>query len=302
MVGKKVSSKRIVLLFSVLLVSLALFALIFSFLFVNLSFLNKSIAVIPIKGEISASGSLNSFSSQELSDKIDFVCSSPNYAGVLLDIDSPGGEVVASKQIVYSVQDCNKPVVSYIGSMGASGAYYIASASDFIVADEDSITGSIGVISMIPNIEKLLDNWGVEMQIIKAGEFKSMGSPFKKLNDKEKKLFEELLNEIYNNFKSDVLSFRRGKISESTLNSIADGRILSGKQALKLNLIDAVGRKKTAINKLKELAGIEGAEANLDFFEKKEFGLMDLFFSAGTSFANGFKNSLKESNNLKIYS
>jgi protease IV len=290
-----------VLIVAILLIALALFALVFSFLFINFNFSNNTIAVIPIKGEITSNEAYSVFSGYELSENIEFACSNSVYSGILLDIDSPGGEVVASKQIVYAIRDCNKPIVSYIGGIGASGAYYVASASDFIVADADSLTGSIGVISLIPNISGLLENLGIEMQVIQAGNFKSMGSIFDELNEDEKKLFEELIEEIYLNFKTDILEFRKDKLTEFNLNSVADGRILSGRQALKLNLIDSIGTKKDAVNKLSDLAGIQGTPV-LEYFNKKEFSLMELFFSAGLSFAEGFKSSLNSSNNLKIYS
>jgi protease IV len=300
--NKKKNSFNFILLSVILLIALFLFVL-FSFLFINFaSFSNNTIAVIPIKGEITSSESYSILSGFELSENIEFACNNSVYSGILLDVDSPGGEIVASKQIVYAVRDCEKPIVSYIAGIGASGAYYVASASDFIVADADSITGSIGVISLIPNISGLFENLGIEMQVIQAGDFKSMGSIFKELNEDEKKLFEELINEIYLNFKADILEFRKDKLTEFNLNSVADGRIISGRQALKLNLIDDLGTKKDAVNKLNELSGFSDSESNLEYFNKKEFSLMELFFSAGLSFAEGFKTSLNSSNNLKIYS
>ncbi|MBN2127718.1 MAG: signal peptide peptidase SppA [Candidatus Diapherotrites archaeon] len=297
---KNNDSKLLIFVLGALVVFVFLAFLLFFFFFGS-GFNSGSIAVIPLKGEISSSESYSSFSSDEIADKINYACNDSIYSAIVLDIDSPGGEVVASKNIVYEVRDCNKPVVSYVGSTGASGAYYVAASSDFIFADADSITGSIGVISMIPNIEKLLENWGIEMNVIQAGKFKSMGSPFNELSEEERILFEELLNEVYTNFKSDILEFREGKITESELDLIADGRILSGRQALKMNLIDAIGTRKNAISKAAELSGIKG-EPSVDFLNVKEFSLMDLFVSAGASFAEGFKTSLSASDNLKIYS
>ncbi|MFH1587795.1 MAG: signal peptide peptidase SppA [Candidatus Diapherotrites archaeon] len=296
MIKKKTQGMKFILIF-VLIALIVLFAVSFIVFALVGSVSFNSVALIPIKGEISNFGSAG-FTAEELAEEIHSACGNSSISAVVLDIDSGGGSVVATKQIVYEIRDCEKPVVSYIGEIGASGAYYVASATDFIYADSDSFVGSIGVISFIPNVEGLMEKIGVEMQVLTAGEFKDMGSPFRELTEEEKVLFEELLQEVYFQFRSDVLEFREGKLTEMNLAQVDDGRIVSGRTALKLNLIDEIGRKKDAINKAAELAGIS-SDPNVIKIEKEEFSLSDIFLKAGLSFGKGFVNSFA-SDNVKV--
>ena len=132
---------------------------------------------------------------------------------IFIDVDSGGGEGVASKRIVYKVRSSCKTVYSYINSLGTSGAYGIAASADYIMADEDSITGSIGVISIFFNFQELLDELGIKVNIVKEGEFKAIGSPFKDLSEEEKEIIQTLLKDVHEGFKDDVLEFRNGKLS-----------------------------------------------------------------------------------------
>jgi len=256
-------------------------------------FMASGIAIIPIKGEIvSSSSSFGSdLSSDEVVEMIGEAEENPSIGAIFLDIDSPGGEVVASKQIVYKIRSAEKPVYSYINSVGASGAYYIAAASDYIMADEDSITGSIGVISIILNFEELMEELGIGVNVLKEGEFKAIGSPFKELTEQEQELLQGILTQIFEGFKEDVLEFRKEKLTKSQLESVADGRILTGKQALQVNLVDELLTKEEAIDRVAELAGIE--EPVLISYEKEKLSFFDLFVTSGKAFGEGFKSSLK---------
>ncbi len=277
-----------------------LLALSFSALF---SGLNEEIAVIPIKGEISSSGDSfsSSMSSTEIAEKIKQADSNPLIKAIFLDIDSGGGSVVATKEIVYAVRETEKPITAYIGEIGASGAYYIAASSDLIIADEDSITGSIGVISVSANVTGLLEKLGIKVTVLKEGEFKDIGSPFKELNEKEKEILNELISEVAVNFKKDILDFRKEKMQEEKFNQIADGRILSGRKAKEIGLIDFTGSKSFAIKKTAELAGIKG-KPSLKYFKKEQSDLFSLFSKMGYSFGSGFVSSLKASNsNFQLY-
>src|SRR3989338_2598957 len=144
----------------------------------------QGVAIIPLKGEIKKEGGgafAQTFTANEIISMIDEADKNPAVGAVFLDIDSPGGEVVASKQIAYKVHETKKPVYSYINSVGASGGYYAAAASDYIMADPDSITGSIGVISVMFNAEGLLEKLGLKATVLKEGGFKDTGSPFSEL-------------------------------------------------------------------------------------------------------------------------
>ncbi len=259
----------------------------------NLSLsLSGKLAVIPIKGEIGSTDALrDAVSAEHVVEDLEEAENDSSIQGIFLDIDSPGGSVVPTKQIVYKIREIEKPIVAYVGETGASGAYYIAAASDYIMADEDSLTGSIGVISLVPNLEGLLEKIGAKMQVFKEGENKAFASPFTEMTEEQRAIMQGLLSDIYGKFKSDVLSFRKGKVKVRLFNELADGRVLSGRQALDAGLIDATGTRKEALKKAAELAGIEG-EPELVKYGKKELSLVDFFMEAGSAFGGAFRQSL----------
>ena len=256
----------------------------------------NSIAVIPVKGEIvSDSGNVGTdLSAMEIVDSIDEAEKNPSVKAILLEINSPGGSVVASRQIVEKIRKTEKPVVAWVSDLGASGAYYVASASDYIIADPDSITGSIGVIAMFPNIEGLLDKIGVKVKIIKKGAYKAIGSPFQEISPEEEALIQKLLDGAFERFKADVLEFRAEKLNKARFESIADGRIISGEQARDTGLIDALGTRDDALKKAADIAGIK--EYDTTDYSKKELSLIDLLSSMGYSFGTGVKTGFIASN------
>jgi protease-4 len=279
------------------LVFLVFLAVIISLAFASFVPLNGEIAVIPIKGDIVSSSDSFSYSmtSAEIASKIKEADSDPLIKAIFLDIDSGGGSVVATKEIVYAVRETKKPVVAYIGEIGASGAYYVAAASDLIIADEDSLTGSIGVISMTANLEGLMEKLGIKMQVLKQGEFKDMGSPFKELTSEEEQLLNDIILQASVNFKNNILEFRKDKIYPEEFNKIADGRIMTGTQAKEIGLIDLTGSRNFAIKKTAELAGIKG-EPVLKEFSSSQEDFFSLLSSAGYSFGSGFIGAVKANN------
>ncbi len=254
------------------------------------AYVPNGVAIIPLKGEISNGDSGDGASANSVVEMIEQAENDPAVGAVFLDIDSPGGEVVASKLIVYKVRESKKPVYSYINSVGASGAYYIASASKYIMADEDSITGGIGVISIGFNLEGLLEKLGIKASVLKVGKYKDIGSPFKGMTEDENRIVQEILEQAYGNFRANVLEFRKGKIAAAQLDSVADGRILTGTQALKANLVDELLTREKAIGRAAELSGIKSP--NKIQYGEKEFSLSDFFFSSGKSFGSGIVSSL----------
>lgn len=249
------------------------------------------IAVIPIHGEISSATSKDSVGYADVIAALDDADSDPAIRVIFLDISSGGGGVVPSKQIVSKIRDVKKPVVSWIGEMGASGAYYIASSSDYILADGDSITGSIGVISMLPSLDELMQKVGVKMNTIKTGELKDVGSPFNEFTDEERAIFQTIVDEAFDSFKNDVQSFRGEKLNAVKFPEVLDGRILSGRQALSVGLIDELGTREQAIAKAAALGEIEGEPVRVYYLQHTPT-LMDLLFSAGASFGSGIKSEI----------
>jgi len=178
-------------------------------------------------------------------------------AGVLLRIDSPGGASAPSQEIFSEVmryRAIRKPVVVSVGNMAASGGYYIASASTRIFANQSSITGSIGAIVEFPQYYKLLDKIGVSLNVIKAGTFKDMGSPQRQMSKEDRALMQGIVDDIHEQFIRDVCTARSMPIA--SIRPIADGRIMTGAQALKVGLVDTLGTYEDALSYLKSSLGI----------------------------------------------
>ncbi|MAG21937.1 MAG: signal peptide peptidase SppA [Candidatus Diapherotrites archaeon] len=294
--GDLTMKKLVIVLFLGIIVLIGL-AMVVSFLFsfdVSLPMASSGIAVIPIKGEIVMDGAAFSdqMSAMEIADAIDRAASDPSIGAILLEINSGGGSVVATRQIVEKVSKAKekKPVVSWVSEVGASGAYYVAAASDHIVADADSITGSIGVISVFPNIEGLLEKLGITVTVLKEGEHKDIGSMFSELSEEDKEIIQNLLSGAFARFKDDIIKFRGDQLERTRFEQVADGRILNGEQALDLGLIDELGTRDGAIEAVKTLAGIENPI--FTDYGKSEPTLLELFSSAGYRFGFGFKQGL----------
>jgi protease IV len=193
-------------------------------------------------------------------------------AGVLLRIDSPGGASAPSQEIfseVMKFRDINKPVVVSIGNMAASGGYYIASAATRIFANPSSITGSIGAIVEFPQYYKLLDKIGVSLNVIKAGSFKDMGSPQREMTVGDRALMQGIVDDIHHQFIRDV--GRARSMNSDSLRRIADGRILTGAQALKARLIDTLGSYEDALAYLKENVGVSPKAAVVEKKRRESF-------------------------------
>lgn len=182
---------------------------------------------------------------------------SRKYKGILLIVDSPGGMAAPSLELTYKIKKIKKtkPVVVYIQNLGASGAYYFSSAADWIVANPQSIIGSIGVIISVPQVYKALDKIGIEMINIKSGKYKDSLSPFKPLTKDQKDYFQNLVMEYYYQFIKDVAENRNLKTEKQIkeLYEIADGRVFTYKTAIKYKLIDQVGTIDDAKQKMKEI-------------------------------------------------
>ncbi len=259
---------------------LALFVLIFAFAIAALasgvdmpSISGGDVAVIPIQGAIMMGGCPGGiFTSSSCADvetikkQLREADDDPAIKAVVLDIYSGGGNVVASRELARAVKKTKKPVVAWIGEVGASGAYYAASAADKIVADEDSMTGSIGVIMFIEHYYGLMDWVGVNVTVIKAGDTKDIASPYRPMRDDEREQLQNMVDKVYESFLVDVAE-NRGLDLEYVRN-ISDGRIYLGSEAYEVKLVDELGGKDYAIELAGEMGGIKG-EPNVREPEKK---------------------------------
>lgn len=181
-------------------------------------------------------------------------------AAVILKINSPGGTVAAVQEIYQQIQNlkkAKKKVVVSIGDIATSGAYYIACAADKIVANHGSLTGSIGVIMSLPNLEGFLEKIGVKVNIIKSGKHKDIGSSLRAMSEEEKGLLQGVIDNAYSQF-FNVVAKNRKMIKKQELMKIADGRIFTGEQAKQMDLIDELGTYEDAIKLASKLAHIEG--------------------------------------------
>jgi protease-4 len=234
---------------------------------VEFSVKGNRVGLIDVKGTI--------ISSQETLKQITDFRKESSIKAIVLRIDSPGGSVGPSQEIYREIRRTaqSKPVVASLGSVAASGGYYIASAASYIVANPGTITGSIGVIIHFPNLRELFGKIGYQMITIKSGQFKDIGNPARDMTPEEKELLQATIDETYHQFVRDVALARN--LPEDRVREVADGRIIMGEKALELKLVDQLGNFEDAVAKAGELAKIEG-EPEVVKPKKSKFSLLDL--------------------------
>ena len=181
-------------------------------------------------------------SSQNIIKQIKIFRNDKHIRGIILRIDSPGGAVGPSQEIydeVLKTRKSGKTIYASMGTLAASGGYYIASAADQIFANPGTLTGSIGVIMAFSNAQGLLEKIGLKPEIIKAGKYKDIGSPTRSMNQIEKSLLQDVVTDVHQQFIEAIANGRGMSIAEIT--KIADGRIFTGRQAYSLKLVDQLG-------------------------------------------------------------
>ena len=193
----------------------------------------------------------------------------PQVRGIILRIDSPGGAVAPAQEIyseVIKLRADHKMVYASMGTVAASGGYYIACAADYVLANPGTLTGSISAVMALNNIEELTKKVGVKPNIIKSGKFKDMGSPLRAMTPEEHNLLQGVVNDVHEQFVQAIAKGRGMPLSE--VHRIADGRIMTGQQALKLNLIDEVGGLEKTIELLAKKIGVTGKPEVIEQKEK----------------------------------
>jgi protease-4 len=250
------------------------FGLLFfiNLLFPDLDFSTEDrVALIRIEGVI--------LDSQQTITELKRFADNPLVKAIVLRIDSPGGGVVPSQEIYDAVQRIrnknNKAVIASMGTVAASGGYYIASATDRIVANPGSLTGSIGVIMETANVEGLLKKIGVEGIVVKSGKFKDVGSPLRKMTDEEQALLQSVMDDVHMQFIDAVAEGRALEVS--AVQALADGRIFTGRQAKEAKLVDELGNLDDAIQLAADLAGIEGEPKVVE--PRRRFSIRELLES-----------------------
>jgi len=235
-------------------------------------FFSQRIGVIPVEGAISSSQTVTSHLVKFRKD--------PGIRAIVLKINSPGGEVAPSQEIYREIEKTLpvKKVVAFLGTVAASGGYYIAAATSKVVASPGTITGSIGVIMEFLHLEDLLNRMGIDLEVVKSGEFKDIGSPGRKLTERERELLNAMIMDIQRQFVDSIVRGRRLPLEH--VMQIADGRIFSGLQAKELGLVDVLGNFEDAIEVAKDLAGIDG-DVSLVYAKKSRLEVLDLLMETG---------------------
>jgi len=212
-----------------------------------------NVALININSEIGIYGSVLSqtLSSDSIIESLKEAEENPNVYAVILSINSPGGSVVASKEVAEYVLAMNKTVIAWIRDLSASGAYLISSAADYIVSDELSIIGNVGAKMSYLSFNGTLQKYGAEYNEISSGSLKEIGSPYKDLTDQEYIIMSRLVNDSFNYFLNFVIINRN--LTTSAANIVSDGGIFSGKQGLSLGLVDQLGSRNEIIDYLESI-------------------------------------------------
>ena len=263
---------------------------------------NTKVAVIYLRGLISSaeSGSLGESKIDDIKLQLKQAANDANVKAVVLYVDSPGGEVTASDMIyegVKKVRDqAKKPVVVYMGSLAASGGYYVACGGSHLMANETTMTGSIGVIMQSLNYQFLLDKVGLSVNTFKSGKFKDMLSGSRPLSEEERQYVQGMVMQTYDKFVG-IVARERKQDEQALRNGVADGRVLSGKDALASKLIDSLGEPEDAYAKAMELANAKGA--HVVRYETK-FGLGKLFKMLGQQESAKVEVSLPEAMKPKL--
>ena len=218
----------------------------------------EGVAIVRVEGPI--------MDSSQAVDELQAFGDDPMVKAIVVRIDSPGGGVAPSQEIYNAVKrvrkEQNKTVVASMGTVAASGGYYIAVGTDRILANPGTLTGSIGVIMQMANFQELLDKIGVKSVVIKTGKFKDLGSPFRPMKEEDRQLLESVMHDTLNQFIEAVADGRSMDASE--VEQLADGRVFTGRQAKSVLLIDEIGDLHDAIKLAGELGGIEGTPRILE--------------------------------------
>lgn len=269
--------------------------------------ISGNIAVIPIKGIILTEEDFGTFASPSLSS-LDIVSwiqeaeADPDIQGIIFEVDSPGGTPVATEEVATAIREMEKPNVAVIREIGASGAYWIASASDRIYASRMSVVGSIGVLASYVEIAGTLERYNATYRSLTAGEFKDTSSPFKRLTPTEEAMIQKQLDRIHTIFIRAVAE-NRG-LPEDKVREIANGWVYLGEEALDIGLVDSIGDFDDAVIYLEDRLDIEAEIVEFrrprTFFESLAGVLSESSYYIGQGFGHAITTP-KVEDRLKIY-
>lgn len=256
--------KKVLIFFLIVFALIAVLSLMVTF--THKVPIGEKVALIRIEGMI--------IDSANVIDELKEYAKDSSVKAIVIRVDSPGGAVAPSQEIYEEIRKIkeHKKVVVSMGSVAASGGYYISAPADKIVANAGTLTGSIGVIMEIPNVGGLMEKIGVETQIIKSGRHKDMASAFRSLSPEEKQILQTVLDDVHDQFIRAVSEGREMNFEE--IKSLADGRVFTGRMAKDLGLVDELGNLQDAVMLAGKLTGIEGEPKVVS--KKEEFSIFDM--------------------------
>ncbi|MBC8412081.1 MAG: signal peptide peptidase SppA [Nitrospira sp.] len=256
--------KKVLIFFAIIFAAIAILSLIHTAL--DKGALGDRVALVKITGVI--------INSTDIIDELKEYRENDSVKAVVLRIESPGGAVAPSQEIYEEVRKLkeSKKVIVSMGTVAASGGYYIAAPADMIVANAGTLTGSIGVIMEIPDISGLMEKIGVKAQVIKSGKHKDLASIYKTITPENRLILQDVLDDVHAQFISAVAEGRGMTFEEAK--QLSDGRIFTGKMAKEIGLVDEIGNQQYAIRLAGELSGIEGEPKVIS--KEKEMSIFDL--------------------------
>jgi protease-4 len=223
------------------------------------------------------------YDSRIIIEDLERMSEDPGISALVLRVESPGGGVAASQEIfeyIRGMQEDGLPLVVSMGSVAASGGYYIGCSADTIVANPGTLTGSIGVIMSFTNLEELFGKIGMDFEVIKSGRFKDTGSWSREMTSEERQLLQETIDDIHAQF-VEVVAEGRG-LPYDEVAALADGRIFSGRQALEAGLVDRLGTLEDAVEVAARMGGIEGVPRVQEPVRHERLTLFDLLTGAAS--------------------
>jgi protease-4 len=242
---------------------------------------NKGLGYLEIEGNIvDATETVRQLKSLE---------ANPLVKGILIRVDSPGGVVTPSHEIyeeIRRVRDDGTPIIVSMGTLAASGGYYVSAPATLIVANPQTLTGSIGVIMEFPVLKGMMDKLGVKVEVVKSRVHKDIGSPFRDMTDRDRELLQGVVTDVYDQFVA-IVSIERD-IPEDSVRAFADGRIMTGRQALALGLVDTLGTFEDAKRIAASLCGIDGEPRLIRASRRLNFWLRDLLEGTTEGLFGGF--------------
>lgn len=277
----------VVLIFGFLLAAFFLFmVMIISSASGDLSSLGSGLGVVEVKGPI--------LDSREFVEQMQAFEENQNIKGIIVRVDSPGGAVAPSQEMFRAVQRARekKKVIISMGNVAASGGYYIACAGERVFANPGTVTGSIGVITQLTNLNQLAELARVDVVTIKSGKFKDMGNPFREFGEEDRGVFQDMVLNIYEQFIRDVAAGR--KMDLEKVRQIADGRVYTGEQARDLGLVDELGGLHEAAAWLGKEVGLEGRPALIYPPKKQEDVLGKLLEGSANGVTHGVVDALRQ--------